>query len=100
MKEIKHLRVVEGLAASLGEFLSAEGIALGVTADGPGDVEVVPGRSDDRVECTTETIHAGGWVPCPTAFQLAGKLGISKADAGKLMDKLGVKVRQCSLGCF
>jgi len=99
MKAKPTLCVGEALAAPLGEFLTAEGIDLALATDGAGDVAVVP-TGAERQESTAETVYAGGWIACPTALGLAGKLGIASGQVGRLLDHLEVKIRRCSLGCF
>ena len=39
-------------------------------------------------------------LPCPKAFEIAGKTGCSPAEVGKLCDELSVKIFGCQLGCF
>ena len=56
--------------------------------------------SKKRPECTTETLHSGGWIACPTALALAENLGVPPPKVGRLLDLLKIKVKRCSLGLF
>jgi hypothetical protein len=42
----------------------------------------------------------GGRIACAAAFALAEKLKISKAQIGKALDELEIKIERCQLGCF
>ena len=84
--------------AALRALLTAEGIELELVADtADAAVTVRPG---DRQKSDMGTIHAGGWIECPTAWALAQKLGVSVQNMGVLLAHLNVKVRNCGLGCF
>jgi hypothetical protein len=82
-------------ADALQALLDAEGIELGLAADAA--VTVRPG---ERQQSDMETVYAGGWIECPTAWALAQKLGIPVQKMGVLLEHLKVKVRNCGLGCF
>ena len=90
---------VQGLSVDeLRRFVEAEGIGIDPVTDPTCDVTIAPG---DKGRCSDlTTIYAGGSIACATAFELAAKLGISRAKMGKLLDHLNVKVRHCQLGCF
>ena len=49
-----------------------------------------------RVRATVE----GGRIACATAFALAQKLKISRAEMGKILDALEIRITRCQLGCF
>ena len=74
-------------------FLQVEGLD---TEDGA----VRIATSDDRRECSADTLWLGGRIDCELARALAGKLGISVSKMGKLLELLRVKIMHCGLGCF
>jgi len=39
-------------------------------------------------------------LPCAAAFMLAGKLGASLSDIGRICNRENIKIVQCQLGCF
>ena len=39
-------------------------------------------------------------LPCGDARKIAEDLGIPYADVGAAADELGVKIKNCQLGCF
>lgn len=41
-----------------------------------------------------------GKISCAAAMRLAEELVISRQQMGKLLNELGVKIKQCQLGCF
>ena len=84
--------------AALQALLRAEAIDLELTADAAGASATV--RPGDRAQSDLDTIYAGGWIECPTAWALAKKLGVSVQQMGVLLARLNVKVRNCGLGCF
>ena len=82
----------------LEEFLKTEDISIDLIHNGSGDVEVL--RCDAGQEGGMNTLYQGGWIGCETAQALAGKLGISKLQIGRILNFLNIKIRHCSLGCF
>lgn len=41
-----------------------------------------------------------GKIPCAVARKIAEDLGIPYSDVGAAADELGVKIKNCQLGCF
>ena len=39
-------------------------------------------------------------LPCAAARKIAEDLGISYSEVGAAADELGVKIKNCQLGCF
>lgn len=39
-------------------------------------------------------------ISCQTAFELAEETGVSRAEIGRLLDELKIKIHSCQLGCF
>lgn len=59
--------------------------------------------SEGRLKSLEEAVRAAmkdGYVPCPAAWRVAKDLGVSRLDVGVMIDKLGVRVINCQLGCF
>ncbi len=42
----------------------------------------------------------GGRISCAAARQLAERLGLSYKEVGKAANELGIKIKDCQLGCF
>ncbi len=42
----------------------------------------------------------GGKLPCAMAFQIAGKLKVTRQQVGDMADKLEIRITDCQLGCF
>ena len=79
-------------------FVEREGLPLEVKTTGDCDLRVL--HAERGVESDVSTLQARGWIACPVAWQLAGKLGTSNAKVGALTDFLDIKIRKCALGCF
>ncbi|GAB7025017.1 hypothetical protein [Geotalea toluenoxydans] len=41
-----------------------------------------------------------GYVPCPSAWRIAADAGISRLAVGAMIDRLGLRITDCQLGCF
>ncbi len=41
-----------------------------------------------------------GKIPCAVARKLAEDLGLSYKEVGNAADELGIKIKDCQLGCF
>lgn len=39
-------------------------------------------------------------ITCASAWKIAEKLGIPYREAGAAADELGIKIKNCQLGCF
>jgi hypothetical protein len=37
---------------------------------------------------------------CPTAWRIAADCGVAKLDVGAMIDRLGIRITDCQLGCF
>ncbi len=42
----------------------------------------------------------GGKISCASARKIAEKLGLSYREVGAAADKLGIRIKNCQLGCF
>lgn len=92
------LGVPETILKPLGVFIEAEEIPLEVVAGQEGAVQVV--RSEEGRQSTPAVLHAGGWITCSMAREMADRLGVKTRDIGKLLNYLEIKIRACELGCF
>ena len=81
------------LTDDLRAFLQAEDLDVG-----EGVIRIA--ASDERRECSPDTLWLGGRIKCELARSLAGKLGISVRTMGRLLELLNVKIMHCGLGCF
>jgi len=41
-----------------------------------------------------------GRLPCPSAFMIAGRTGITPAEVRRVADRLGIRISRCQLGLF
>ncbi len=94
----KRIYVEIPLKDKLLEFISDENIDVEIVTGQPCDIKVI--RSDERIESDLDTIYSGGWIACEVARSIAKKINISLSQMGALMNRLDVKIRKCSLGCF
>lgn len=39
-------------------------------------------------------------IPCAAAMKIANKLGITFKEVGSAANELGIKIKNCQLGCF
>lgn len=92
------IMVPENLVEQLRAFVRSEGVPLEIVHEGEAALRVV--RCEGRAESDDSTLQSGGWIACPTARAIAGKLGVSPKMVGKLLDVLDIKLRDCELGCF
>ncbi|MFH1748363.1 MAG: hypothetical protein ABIG44_15125 [Planctomycetota bacterium] len=92
------LAVPESMLESVSAFVTAEALGITVVAGDQGDVQVLPGEERDESKATI--LQPGGWIACIRAFQMSDQLGLSRGNAGKLLNHLDIKIRACQLGCF
>lgn len=53
-----------------------------------------------KLETAVTSALKDGYVSCPVGWKIARDLDISRLDVGAMIDKLGIRVTDCSLGCF
>jgi hypothetical protein len=53
-----------------------------------------------RLESAVVEAVKDGYVACPSGWKAASDLGVSRLDVGAMIDKLGIRVTDCQLGCF
>ncbi|HDS28911.1 MAG TPA: hypothetical protein ENN96_00335 [Candidatus Acetothermia bacterium] len=59
-------------------------------------VAAVPSSVSDAVRAAAPT----STLSCPAAWRLADELGLPRPLLGAVADHLGIRVTDCSLGCF
>lgn len=91
----------EALFAPTQAFLAEQGISLAVATEPPAEGAMIAVVQGDRgQESEAARLVAGGRIKCSLALGMAGRLGISPAQVGLLLNHLENKVFSCSLGCF
>ncbi len=53
-----------------------------------------------KLEAAVKAAAQEAGVPCPTAWRVAKDEGVSRLDVGVAIDRLGIRVIHCQLGCF
>ena len=92
------LCVPEGMLVSLSAFVKSRAMPLDVAAGGKAAVRVI--EVGERTECDESTLCANGWISCAMARTMAVRLKITPKQMGRLLDHLGIRVKQCELGLF
>ena len=54
----------------------------------------------DGIEEQIKSSLINGKLSCPTAFKIAGESKVNLQEIGKLVDRLGIMLSGCQLGCF
>jgi hypothetical protein len=52
------------------------------------------------LEAALATAARAGRIPCAAVFRVASAQGVPVAEAGRAVQRLGIKVTGCQLGCF
>ena len=65
--------------------------------DNPGNLSV---EALSQLEIAVKAAAKSGYVACPSAWKTAKEIGVSRLDVGVMIDKLGLRVTDCQLGCF
>lgn len=60
------------------------------------------GRGEDAaaLEKALAAAAPGGRISCREAFRVAAALGHGPVEAGRAIERLGLKITACQLGCF
>lgn len=53
-----------------------------------------------QLEDAVKAAVRDGGVSCPSGWRIAKDAGVSRLDVGVRIDKLGIRVTDCQLGCF
>jgi len=68
-----------------------------ILPDNPG------GLSEEKLHLLEQAVMAGldgNYVTCLSGWKIAKDSGVSRLDVGAMIDKLGIRVADCQLGCF
>lgn len=65
--------------------------------DNPGNLSE---EALNQLEDTVKFAGRDGHIPCALGWKLAGDAGVSRLDVGAMIDKLGLRITDCQLGCF
>ena len=60
---------------------------------------LTPEKLAELEESVTSALK-DGYLACPIAWSVAKKSGVPRMAVGALIDKLGVRITDCQLGCF
>ena len=52
------------------------------------------------LEAAIAAAARGGRIPCAEVFRVAAAQGVSVAETGRAVQRLGIKITGCQLGCF
>lgn len=56
--------------------------------------------NDEQIEKLILAAQTDMRIPCPAALHIAEECGVSSTKVGEILDRLGIKVTSCQLGCF
>lgn len=65
--------------------------------DNPGNLSE---EALSQLEAAVRAAGGYGSIACPSGWKLAKDSGVSRLDVGAMIDKLGLRVTNCQLGCF
>ncbi len=54
----------------------------------------------ERLEEAVTASLVGGYLPCPVALKLSARLNVETKAVGDTVDRLGIRITECQLGCF
>lgn len=94
------ISVCESLRDKVAGFIEQRGLNWQLADAPPHDLRVAESGSGEPLECTGDTLYAGGWIKCSAAWALGVMHSIPLLALGALLNELDIKVKQCSLGCF
>jgi hypothetical protein len=57
-------------------------------------------RPEGALETALAAAASGGRIGCATVFRVAAEQGVPAAEAGRSVQRLGIKITGCQLGCF
>jgi hypothetical protein len=65
--------------------------------ENPGDLsKEVLSQLENEVKTSSRDSH----LPCATAFKIARDAGVPKIAVGEMIDRLGIRITNCQIGCF
>jgi len=53
-----------------------------------------------QLEDTVKASLKDGYLPCPVAWEIAKEAFVSKVAIGEIVDRLGIRITNCQIGCF
>jgi hypothetical protein len=66
----------------------------------PDNPDNLTAETRSQVEHAIRAALKDGYLACPSGWKIAKNAGVSRLDVGAMIDKLGVRVTDCQLGCF
>jgi hypothetical protein len=55
---------------------------------------------NEKLKAALEQMVRDDRLTCKAAREVAEKLGLKPVDVGKAADELGIRIKDCELGCF
>ncbi len=55
---------------------------------------------ENKLEAAVKTSLVDGYLPCPVAFKVAQKMGVTPGAVGDEANRLKIRIINCQLGCF
>jgi hypothetical protein len=77
--------------------MSGGGPPVSRGAQGPSAAAPTP---QGPLELALAAAAGGGRIGCATVFRVAAAQGVPAAEAGRAVQRLGIKITGCQLGCF
>ena len=65
--------------------------------ENPGNLSA---ETQAQLEDAVNAALKDGYIACPAGWRIAKNVGVSRLDVGVTIDRLGVRVTDCQLGCF
>jgi hypothetical protein len=59
-----------------------------------------PVSKKELLKCRIKEKAVGNRIPCALLRRIAEEAGCSYREAGEMANELGIKIRDCELGCF
>ena len=66
----------------------------------PENPDNLSAEAQARLEAAVKGAVKDGYVPCPSGWRVAKEQGVSRLAVGVAIDRLGIRVSDCQLGCF
>ena len=65
--------------------------------DNPGNLSK---EALSQLENAVKAAVKDGYLACPSGWKVAEDAGVSRLDVGAMIDRLGIRISNCQLGCF
>lgn len=66
----------------------------------PENPDNLSAEAQARLEAAVKGAVKEGYVPCPSGWRVAKEQEVSRLAVGATIDRLGIRVSDCQLGCF